>query len=1068
MKVLIGFVAALISPVCAAPPEFLFDTWQTEDGLPQNTIRCITQTRDGYLWFGTFDGLVRFDGIRFEIFTPNNSPGLSSGNILCLFADRQGRLWIGTDGEGVVYLERGTFHPIQGTPEANAMSRVYQITQLPDDVMLFSTPTQAFRLADGNLETFGAELGIPPMQMYATPQENAAEGFWLVAGLKLYHVSNGRFELRYTAPAEFLTLNSALDGGVLCGLENGLLAEVPIRGAPRSSDFGPVVFNTVIQTRADILWLATRTGLFLQRGTNRRHFTSADGLSANGIASLFQDREGSLWVGTHGGGLQRMREKRVTVHSTQTGLKSNDAISVLQDRDGRVWVGTFGGGISVRSADQWESISFPVKAPDTYNIASLCQTHDGTIWIGGFGCPDFRRSDGVLEETALFDGDDIRAIFEDRDGGIWIGGETNGVAFRKGDWEIRYDTSKGLSRNQITAIAQDQSGAIWVGTRNGLNRISKETIARDSSRTDSLNRSSSPSSAVPAPSLPSFGGEGKNEGARFSGTITTFYQKDGLGADGVYSLWQDAEDTLWIGTMGGGLSRFKNGRFTTVTQKRGLLSDVIGQVIEDDWGNLWMGTPAGIVRARKQDLNHVLVGESDFVVCRLFGKNEGLDQSECAGGFQPACMKASDGTLWFCTIGGVVSIDPRSIPRNEIPPPVHIERVVMDERKVIPSQTQSKGNSLQKEKMRESRNQTRWGDTPWSPDSFRTPDSATDPRSVAPPEDSSTRGIGHSVFVEPVVVPAGTARIELQYTGLSMVAPERVRFRFWLEGYDTDWSPSETKRSAIYTHVPPGEYSFRVKAANNDGIWNETVAVLPLRVQAYYWQTMWFRLLTWVGVASLIGGALWARSRYLQRIQAVRVRIANDLHDEAGSNLGSICLLSRRLAKRLSSQPSAASEIAEIEQISRTTAEFIRTSVWLIDPQFDTLQQMLKAMEGFSARLFPDASCHCEWNVADLDRQLSLDLRQHFFLMFKEVLHNIHKHAQAHRVEIELSENQGHFLLRVRDDGVGFNPDAHHDGHGLRSLKDRAAQLSGTVQIDNQVEKGTSVTIRVKSTQTRG
>lgn len=405
-----------------------------------------------------------------------------------------------------------------------------------------------------------------------------------------------------------------------------------------------------------------------------------------------------------GGGLQRLREKRVTVHSTETGLNSNDAISVLQDREGRVWAGTFGGGISVNSDGLWESFSLPIEAPFKPNIASLCQTRNGTILMGGFEGPHFRWSAGSLEEVALLEGDAIRVIFEDRDEGLWIGSETKGQAFRKGDLEIRYDTSNGLSRNQVTAIAQDASGVIWAGTRHGLNRISRETV-------------------------------------------TTFYQTDGLGADGVYSLWRDAEDTLWIGTMGGGLSRFKDGRFATVTEKRGLLSDVIGQIIDDDLGDLWLGTPVGIMRARKQDLHDVLDGKTDYVSCKFLRKQDGLENAECAGGFQPACMKASDGTLWFCTIGGVVSIDPRSISRNKVAPPVRIEKVVMDEREVIP--------------------------VPAAPRAYP----LTTENGGSKPE-----GLRYAADMEPVIVPAGTARIELHYTGLSLVAPERVRFQFILEG----------------------------------------------------------------------------------------------------------------------------------------------------------------------------------------------------------------------------------------------------------------------------------------------
>ena len=983
IKAVAIFVVELTGSMGATEPEFLVDTWQTEDGLPQNTIRCITQTRDGYLWLGTFDGLVRFDGIHFEVFTPNNDPGLPSGRILSLFEDRQGRLWIGTDGEGVVYLERGVFQQLQITSDGERLQRVYQITQLPNGVMFFSTSTRAFQLIDGKTEPFGPELGLAPMEMYATPTEAGNGTYWLAAGLNLYHVSNGKAELRYTSSSQYLTRTPAPAGGVFCGLEDGRFIEVSIRAEPRITDFENALFTAVQHTRSRDLWLATHDGLFFQRDTNRLHLTTTEGLSAREIASVFEDREGNLWVGTNGGGLQRLREKQVRIHSADSGLNSNDTISLLQDREHRIWVGTFRGGVSVYSDGNWNPFELPIEPPLNPNIASLCQTRDGRIWMGGFECANFLWSNDLLTETELLDGDGIRVLYEDGTSGLWIGSNTNGVAFRRGTMEIRYDTSNGLSRNQITAISQDISGATWIATRHGLNKIAGDKVR-------------------------------------------AFFQKDGLGADGIYSLWHDADDTLWIGTMGGGLSRFKNGEFATITRKRGLLSDVIGQVIGDDMGNLWMGTTTGIMRVNKKSLNDALDGKLDFVACQLFGKNEGLDQSECAGGFQPACMKARDGTLWFCTVGGVVSIDPRKFSRNEIPPPVHIERVIIDEKEVVPVPASTRERMFNTENV-----------------------------------DTNPGGTPHVRALKPITVPAGTARIELQYTGLCLIAPERVHFSFLLEGYDTDWSRSDTRRSAVYTHVPPGNYQFRVRAANNDGIWNEAGAAVSLRIQAHYWQTMWFRFVIGTTVFALFVGSLWVRHQYLKRIESLRVRIANELHDEAGSNLGSIRLLSRRMAKRLKDQPSVAPEVAEIERISAETADYIRTSVWLIDPQFDTLEQMLKAMEGFAARLFSDASYHCEWNVVNPNRQLPLEFRRHFFLMFKEILHNVQKHAQADRVEIQFTENQGHVLLRVEDNGLGFEPERTHEGHGLSSLRNRAAQLSGKLEIESQAGQGTTITLRV-------
>jgi signal transduction histidine kinase len=230
-----------------------------------------------------------------------------------------------------------------------------------------------------------------------------------------------------------------------------------------------------------------------------------------------------------------------------------------------------------------------------------------------------------------------------------------------------------------------------------------------------------------------------------------------------------------------------------------------------------------------------------------------------------------------------------------------------------------------------------------------------------------------------------------------------------------------------------------------------------------FYQTLWFRALI-IGV--IAGGLVFyyrIRIEAVRRLERLRFRIAHDLHDEAGSNLASIRLLSRRAAKRVQASDSSIPELAEIHRISEATAESIRSVVWLVDPRFDTLDQLLKGMETFAARLDGEIACDINWTVDRLDRPLSVEFRSHFFLAFKEILHNIQKHARATRVEISLSEEQGFFILHVHDNGVGFDVQSESQGHGLAGLRSRSAQLGGHATIESRPSQGTSVTLRVKS-----
>jgi ligand-binding sensor domain-containing protein len=963
-----GGTLALSQDLLGAEPEYLVDAWQTEDGLPQNTVKTILQTRDGYLWFGTFDGLVRFDGIQFTVFTLAKTPGLRSSDINCLFEDREGRLWVGTDGEGLVCYENGAFGLGPGNNPARAL-KVTSIVQTSEGQMLIATTTGLFRLTDEGWKSMTppqADFTEPTLDSYLA--QNAAGDTWFAHRDKLYRLTPGALELCRTFGTPIGALTVDVNGTVLCGINDGRLAEVSGVGEPRYTDFDGAVWHSIRRIRNGDLWMATRKGLYRVRDSNRLHLTTSEGLVTNDTGAVYEDREGNLWFGTNGGGLHRLRERMWKVHSTKNGLASDDAVSIFQDRDSRIWVGTFKGGANVFTAGQWAPFLLPTEPLVESNITALCQTKDGSIWLGGHFHPHYRWSNGQLERVAIAGFESLRVFFEDRDGGLWIGSRDAGVEYRKEGQTNRYDTAKGLSRNDITAIAQDSDGLIWIGTPQGLNRISPDGI-------------------------------------------TVFLRKDGVGADGIYALRQDKDGALWIGTSGGGLSRFQNGRFATITTDQGLLSDVIGQIQEDDAGFLWMGTTAGIARVRKQDLHDALDGRTRFVSCRSFGKRDGLLQSECANGFQPSCLKDRDGKLWFCTIGGVAVIDPQRIPRTEVPPTVQIDRLILDDETVTPR-----------------------------------------------------RSPGTRAGLEQVPVPPGTARLELHFAGVNLIAPDEVRFRYRLEGYDTDWLQAGSRRVAHYTHVPPGHYQFRVTAANNDGVWNETEAVVPLWIKPRFTQTLWFRVLAFLATAGPIGGVAWLRFSHARRVQALRLRIAHDLHDEAGSNLGSIQLLSRRAGKRLQRQENPAPELAEIQRISALTAESVRDVVWLITPEFDTLAQMLKGMESVTGRLLPDVPCDIRSQVTRADRALSLEFRTHFFLMFKEILHNISKHAQATRVAIEMTEDLGHLILSVRDNGIGFEPGTTAQGHGLHSLNHRASQLGGVVRIESRPGQGTVVVVRAKLT----
>ena len=670
--------------------------WQVEDGLPQNTVKEILQTRDGYLWLGTYNGLARFDGLKFATFNTANTPAMRSEDIAALFEDSRSRLWVGTE-YGLLRYELGRLAPCPEA-EAFASAHVMDIRELPDQSLVVATDQGIFRRTNGAFQ----ELPIPGAAWPTRRSWVAVDPhgqLWIAQRAALYTWEAGQLTLQTRLDAEVSFMLADVDGTIWCILNDTRLVHV-VRGVAQPhllENAGNL--RGLTRTRNGDFWISTDHGLVRERAGAILRLTTQDGLPNEKLELVFEDVEGNLWVGTADDGLVRLREKRVETYSTEDGLTSDDTISVLGDPDGRVWVGTFDGGLNVLEAGKWRAVRPPGLPESVQHVISLCRTRDGALWFGTYGRGAFRWQDAGPVQA---EGNDVeriaRALLEDRRGGIWIGTSKEGVEYFQESGVKWFNASNGLSINFVTAIAQDRANDVWIGTEDGLNRVSGERVTR-------------------------------------------YFKRDGLGVNLVNALYVDEAGDLWIGTMGGGLTRYRDGRFATVTSAQGLSNDRITQILEDDDGVLWLGTQSGIFRVRKGDLNAVLDHRRNSVDCVTYTKADGLRHPSYVGGFQPTCMKSSDGRLWFCGPGGVTVIDPKKLKTDSPPPPLYIESVIVDGENVF--------------------DQTR--------EAERAGGAAT------PGGRPAIAGIGPELPVFRVA--AGARRLEFNYTALNFSAPNRVLFR---------------------------------------------------------------------------------------------------------------------------------------------------------------------------------------------------------------------------------------------------------------------------------------------------
>jgi signal transduction histidine kinase len=622
------------------------------------------------------------------------------------------------------------------------------------------------------------------------------------------------------------------------------------------------------------------------------------------------------------------------------------------------------------------------------------------------------------------------SVLEDPGGKLWVGSWGSGLFFREGGEFLQ---PPGVNYNAaIPAIYRSRDGALWLGTPEGLGRYSNG-VCMWYTRTNGLAVPDVRTITEDSTGTIWFGMSGGGLGELKDGKVRQYRKSPGgLPSDFVWSLLATDDDTLWIGTFGGGICRMKDGKFSTVSTAQGLPNNVICHIANGHQGEYWVSSYGGIFRVSKSDLNACADGRANSVYCFTYGKADGLATLECSGGFQPSGCQTADGRLWFPTSRGLAVVDPAKVTVNPVPPPVVIEDVTVDD-KLMP---------------------------------------------IA----DVNRDAGAPVLT----IPAGRERFEFRYAGLSFVAPEKVRFKYRLDGLEKDWVEAGTRRVAYYSFLKPGPYTFRVAACNNDGVWNESGAAISIVVRPHFWQTWWFSCLAMLAGAGIVGGAARAATRRrlrdrmekLERQQALereRARIAQDIHDDLGASLTRIIFLSQSAHGEMDDHSPAASDLDQIYFTARELTRAMDEIVWAVSPQHDTLDSLVTYLGKFAQDYLSVAGIRCRLDVpiALPAWPLTSEVRHNLFLAFKEALHNVVKHAAATEVRVSLIPADTGFSLSVSDNGKGFDPARavpsaapnlppggrlrYSGGNGLVNMKRRLEEIGGLCEFKSSPGEGTHI-----------
>lgn len=648
----IGFTAGNLTAVTNSPASganFIVRSWGTEDGLPQSAVITLTQTRDGYLWLGTLNGLVRFDGIRFTVFDEGNTPELGSSRIVHLFEDSRSNLWVGTETAGVKLIQDGRVKEVgigRGSREGRLLSACEDSAGA---VWLYTADAHLCRYRSGQLDVWMHEPQRLNSCRIVFPEGST---LWVGVNWGLFSMGpTAGLDPRELPWREFLPvkrLDFALPTrqGGYWRMAEGRVQHWQTNRLIR--DFGPYPWKTGTQVSAAcedregnlVVGTQSETGgegiFWYDANGNPVHISSAQRLSHDGILSLCMDREGSLWVGTAGGGLNRIRRSAFEEVKKYQGWVIQ---SVCEDEQDGLWIGSNGGGLGYLKDGEVRQFGIDQGLTDL-SVRSVFVDRNQKVWAGTYR-GGLSLKTGELFQLAPLAPEfeivnlEVSAIHQDRRNQLWFGTQAGLVQW---DWQQpkRYDASKGLSATAVRALADDVEGNLWIGTdRGGLNCLS-------------------------------------------NGQFTAFRQKDGdLPSDNISSLLVDTEGVLWVGT-GSGLARFHAGKWTHYTTRDGLAANSVSYLLEGDAGELWIGSNAGLMRVSKKNLNDFANRLTNSVACRVYVEADGLPTRECTQGSQPAACRARNGRLWFPTTRGLVSVLPLQLKPNPFPPPVVIESLLID------------------------------------------------------------------------------------------------------------------------------------------------------------------------------------------------------------------------------------------------------------------------------------------------------------------------------------------------------------------------------------------------------
>lgn len=958
-------------PLVADSP-WLSRVWKVDDGLPNNDVTAVAQAADGAMLFGTPSGLARYDGWRMRDETGLIGGGPREG-IKGLLATADGSLWV--IRRDVTRYHRGKM-TVVGKQDFGSIRGPNAFFEAKDGTIWISFEHGwALRVRNGQTQAAAVDNNYPqPQPQPATSMvaEDYDGVIWASGPQALSKWSGDRFVQVAPLPGGPSVVAGARDGGAWIVSRGELLRFTEKQGLTRVATvpspppgYRP---SALLEDARGRVWIGSYVGgLYCWENGSLQPVP----ISNSDVWFMKEDHEGNLWVGTGGGGVCLVHKRQLELLNEPGSPISQTARSMCLDRQGNVWMAMQTGELYARQAGQWRHLTAPQDWPGPL---ATCVTADatGTVWIASSQDRLVRWNNSQHHVETLPPADPgksrIRALHVSPSGRVWVCRIDSVITGWPGDWQ-EHQIPAGAG--EITSLVEAAHQTLWGGTNKG--RL-----------------------------------------LHLSGAGVEDRTPPGLASQSLRTLLCDPDGSLWMGTDGSGICRWKNGRLSVIGPAQGLRHEVVSQMVLDDRGRLWAAGDRGIFLLDMEELNAVADGVKPTVRCLAFGTDDGIPSMQANSGYHPNTLTDKDGRIWFASRSGVVIANPSVSGGNTAPPPVGIEEI-------------SANGALA------------WANTPLAETVLRT---------------------GPNI-----------QSLKFQLSAKSFTAPDNVLLQHRLSGVDADWVGTPRDRIAVYPKLGPGNYTFEARAMNNDGVWSRKNAVMTVVVLPALWERTWFQVMAGVlaaGMLALVANTIstWRirRQNELLRhevgLREERVRIARDMHDQVGASLTELCMLSD-LAQEDRNNPAHLSRLA---RTARKAVADMDEIVWAVNPEHDDLASLLDYIAQQALDQTGPAGLRCRLDIpeASPNRPLTADFRHHTLLIVREAVNNAIKHAQATEIRIQANLGGRSLSLAITDDGRGLQGEPSSPvGNGLKNMSSRAADLSGTFKITHAAGTGTTVQVEL-------